>query len=152
MIPGNYIDGQWTLSRTGPTFEKCCPADARDVIGAFPDSDVEEVKEAVTAARRALPAWRALSYDARAQFLFKAADGVAARQNEIASALTREEGKSLPEAFREHGLEGEYAGFTECHVDADWLLVCRATRSRIHRTGTHRDLFRPRRKRPQGRT
>jgi mRNA interferase YafQ len=59
-------------------------------------------------------------------------------------------GKSLPEAFREHGLAGEYAGFTECHVDADWLLVYRVTRSRIvfHRTGTHRDLFRPRAKRP----
>ncbi|HEX9719378.1 MAG TPA: type II toxin-antitoxin system YafQ family toxin [Ramlibacter sp.] len=35
-------------------------------------------------------------------------------------------GKSLPEAFREHGLEGEYAGYTECHLDADWLLVYRA--------------------------
>ena len=58
-------------------------------------------------------------------------------------------GKSLPEAFREHGLAGEYAGFTECHVDADWLLVYRVTRSRIvfHRTGTHRDLCRPRTKR-----
>jgi len=63
-------------------------------------------------------------------------------------------GKPLPEAFREHGLGGEYAGFTECHVDADWLLIYRATRSRIvfHRTGTHRELFRPRGKRPQGKT
>ena len=58
-------------------------------------------------------------------------------------------GKSLPEAFREHGLAGEYAGFTECHVDADWLLVYRVTRSRIvfHRTGRHRDRFRQRTKR-----
>ena len=56
-------------------------------------------------------------------------------------------GKSLPEAFREHGLAGEYAGFTECHVDADWLLVYRVTRIVFHRTGTHRDLFRPRTKR-----
>lgn len=60
-------------------------------------------------------------------------------------------GKPLPEAFREHGLERDYAGFTECHVDADWLLIYRITRSRIafHRTGTHRELFRPRSKQRQ---
>jgi mRNA interferase YafQ len=52
--------------------------------------------------------------------------------------------KPLPDAFREHPLESEYAGFTECHVDADWLLIYRVTRNRIvfHRTGTHRELFR----------
>ena len=56
-------------------------------------------------------------------------------------------GKSLPEAFREHRLEREYAGFSECHLDADWLLIYRATRDRIvfHRIGTHGDLFRARR-------
>jgi mRNA interferase YafQ len=59
-------------------------------------------------------------------------------------------GKSLPEAFMEHPLAGDYAGFSECHIDADWLLVYRITRSRIvfHRTGTHRDLFRSPRRRP----
>jgi mRNA interferase YafQ len=53
----------------------------------------------------------------------------------------------LPEAFREHALRGDYAGFTECHVDADWLLIYRVTRNRVvfHRTGTHRELFRQRR-------
>ena len=55
----------------------------------------------------------------------------------------------LPEAFREHALEGEYVGFTECHMDADWLLIYRVKRNRVvfHRTGTHRELFRTRRKR-----
>jgi mRNA interferase YafQ len=63
-------------------------------------------------------------------------------------------GRALPEAFREHALEGEYSGFSECHADADWLLIYRATRSRIvfHRTGTHRDLFRSRRRRPSRKT
>ena len=55
-------------------------------------------------------------------------------------------GKPLPEAFREHPLEGDFAGFTECHVDADWLLIYRVLHHRVvlHRTGTHRDLFRSR--------
>ena len=53
-------------------------------------------------------------------------------------------GTSLPSPFREHSLGREYTGFFECHVDADWLLVYRVTRTRIvfHRTGRHRDLFR----------
>lgn len=57
--------------------------------------------------------------------------------------------KRLPDGFREHPLEDEYAGFTECHMDADWLLIYRVARNRIvfHRTGTHRELFRTRRKR-----
>ena len=57
--------------------------------------------------------------------------------------------RPLPEAFREHSLQDEYAGFVECHMDADWLLIYRVTRNRIvfHRTGTHRELFRAPRKR-----
>ncbi|MGQ0654103.1 MAG: type II toxin-antitoxin system RelE/ParE family toxin [Betaproteobacteria bacterium] len=41
-------------------------------------------------------------------------------------------------------------GFSECHIDADWLLIYRVTADRtvFHRTGTHRDLFRSRRRRP----
>ena len=63
-------------------------------------------------------------------------------------------GESLPAAFREHRLKGTYAGFAECHIDADWLLVYRVTRSRVvfHRTGTHRELFSPRSKRPRRET
>ena len=57
--------------------------------------------------------------------------------------------RPLPEGFREHPLEDNYAGFIECHVDADWLLIYRVTRNRVvcHRTGTHRELFRARKKR-----
>jgi len=55
-------------------------------------------------------------------------------------------GKPLPEAFREHPLDRDFAGFTECHLDADWLLIYRVLRHRVvfYRTGTHRDLFRSR--------
>ncbi|HLQ77609.1 MAG TPA: aldehyde dehydrogenase family protein [Terriglobia bacterium] len=103
MSHNNYIDGRWIASRTGKTFDKRNPADTRDVIGEFPESSTTDVQEAVAAARRALPVWRALSGDARAQYLYKAADKVSARQHEIAVALTREEGKSLAEANGETG-------------------------------------------------
>ena len=103
MILGNYIDGQWVAPLKGATFEKHNPADNHDLIGEFPASSAAEVQQAATAARRALSSWRALSHDARAQFLYKAADKIGARQAEIAAALTREEGKSLAEANGETG-------------------------------------------------
>ena len=103
MILGNYIDGRWIAPRAGATFAKHNPADVRDIIGEFPASSAIEVQDAVTAAQRALPAWRALSYDARAQFLYRASAAIAARQSDIAAALTREEGKSLAEANGETG-------------------------------------------------
>lgn len=55
-------------------------------------------------------------------------------------------GAALPEIFREHELAGDLAGFLECHVDADWLLIYRIARNRVvlHRTGRHSDLFRRR--------
>ncbi|HEX4999049.1 MAG TPA: aldehyde dehydrogenase family protein, partial [Terriglobia bacterium] len=103
MILGNYCDGRWIAPKMDATFEKRNPADTRDLIGLFPESTAVETQEAVNAARRALPSWRALSYEARAQFLFKAADQLAGRQREVAAALTREEGKTLPEANGETG-------------------------------------------------
>lgn len=55
------------------------------------------------------------------------------------------EGGKLPPAQRDHALTGDYAGFRECHVEPDWLLVyCYRDDQLIlvcARTGTHSDLF-----------
>ncbi len=103
MNLANYINGEWIPARTGVTFERRNPADTRDLVGRFPESGAEDVSAAVEAARAALPTWRRLAPDARAQFLYKAADLLAARKDAVAAALTREEGKSLPEAAGETG-------------------------------------------------
>lgn len=53
--------------------------------------------------------------------------------------------RQLPERYRDHDLTGDYAGFRECHIQPDWLLVYRIEASRLtltlFRTGTHSDLF-----------
>jgi len=100
---GNYINGAWMSARSDRAFERRNPADTRDLVGLYPESGVEDVRDAVEAARAALPAWRRLAPDARAQFLFKAADLLTARKDEVAAALTREEGKTLAEAAGETG-------------------------------------------------
>ena len=54
--------------------------------------------------------------------------------------------KSLPPNCRPHKLAGNYAGYHECHITPDWLLVYRLVDEDnaiiFERTGTHSDLFR----------
>lgn len=51
----------------------------------------------------------------------------------------------LQSKHREHPLQGEYKGYTECHVAPDWLLIYHidqeAEELYFARTGTHSDLF-----------
>ena len=53
--------------------------------------------------------------------------------------------QQLPDKNRDHELSGDYAGFRECHVAPDWLLVYRVVEEDLilylMRTGTHSDLF-----------
>lgn len=54
-------------------------------------------------------------------------------------------GAALPPKYRDHDLSGDYAGFRECHIQPDWLLVYRIEKRTLilflSRTGTHSDLF-----------
>ena len=54
-------------------------------------------------------------------------------------------GKKLPPKFRDHNLSGRWAGFHECHVEPDWLLIYLLDDTSLilvlARTGSHSDLF-----------
>ena len=54
-------------------------------------------------------------------------------------------GQTLPSRLRDHPLRGEMAGYRECHLEPDWLLVYRKSHDgrtiELARTGTHSDLF-----------
>jgi len=45
--------------------------------------------------------------------------------------------------YKNHTLVGNYAGYLECHIDPDWLLIYKLEEDRVifERTGTHSDLF-----------
>ena len=51
----------------------------------------------------------------------------------------------LDKKYRDHELSGNYAGFRECHILPDWLLVYKVDEDELllflFRTGTHSDLF-----------
>lgn len=42
-----------------------------------------------------------------------------------------------------HKLKGEYEGFWECHIEPNWLLIYKKTKTEIifSRLGSHSDLF-----------
>ena len=54
-------------------------------------------------------------------------------------------GVTLPLKNRDHALTGSYAGFRECHITSDWLLIYRIEKDilvlYLFRTSTHADLF-----------
>lgn len=54
-------------------------------------------------------------------------------------------GKSLPDKFRDHALGGNLRDFRECHIEPDWLLMYQIFEERLilsaAATGTHADLF-----------
>lgn len=92
---GNYIDGAWV---EGPTFENRNPANTAELVGLHVAGRPADIARAAAAAEAALPAWSAMTGPARGALLYKVADLLDARFEEISADMTREEGKTLPEA------------------------------------------------------
>ena len=65
------------------------------------------------------------------------------RLDEVIESLQKEQ--ALAQRYRDHGLLGDYAGFRECHILPDWLLIYVVDKGKLlltaSRTGTHADLF-----------
>ena len=97
----NYINGEWTDSRSGKTFPNINPADTDETVGLFQASNADDVNDACAAAVAAQQAWSELPATRRGEYLFKAAELLEARLAELGEEMTREEGKTLPEALGE---------------------------------------------------
>lgn len=54
-------------------------------------------------------------------------------------------GETLPKKHKDHNLVGNWAGYRECHIEPDWLLIYYVENDilalTLTRTGTHEDLF-----------
>src|SRR3954468_9524817 len=92
----NLIGGKWIPARSGKTFENRNPARS-DLVGTFPDSGPEDVDLAVQAAARAFKSWRLVPAPRRAEYIFRAAEILRDRKEELARLMTREMGKVLAE-------------------------------------------------------
>ncbi len=93
----NFIDGQWRDSR-GARVKDINPADVDDVVAEAPASTAAEAAEACEAAARAFEKWRNTPAPVRGQILYKVQRRMEERRQELAEALTREEGKTISES------------------------------------------------------
>jgi aldehyde dehydrogenase (NAD+) len=78
--------------------ESINPANKNEIVGFIQRSTEEDVNKAVAAAKRAQKEWRSLSGSERGDYLYKIANSLEQRLDEIAETMTREMGKTLAEA------------------------------------------------------
>ena len=103
-MPGqflNYIGGEWVACRSRESFANVNPANVDEIVGVFQASTADDIDAAFTAAAAAQPAWAALPAPRRGDYLFKAAEILESRLPSLGEEMTREEGKTLPEATAE---------------------------------------------------
>jgi succinate-semialdehyde dehydrogenase/glutarate-semialdehyde dehydrogenase len=91
----SYIGGEW--KRGGAELEVVDPATA-EPFARVSTVGAAEIKEALTNAERALPAWRARTVKDRGALLHEVADELIRRKAEFAQVITRENGKPLAQS------------------------------------------------------
>lgn len=92
-----YINGRWVSD--GPTFPKISPIDTSLVMGHFQEGTADHINQAVSAAKAAFPAWKAMPWQERVALLNKVADTISSRLFEMAAVLSLEVGKNRLEAI-----------------------------------------------------
>lgn len=97
----NFIDGKWVSLKGTNTIPDINPADTREIITQIPQSTEEDAKAAIEAAQEAFPTWKLVPAPQRGQFLFKIADKMEAKQEELAHLISREMGKTIADARKE---------------------------------------------------
>ncbi len=89
-IDGRWIDGERRIDVTNPA------TGAR--VGRVPQVGADETRQAIEAANRALPAWRARTAKERSALLRKWFELILASQEDLARIMTAEQGKPIAEA------------------------------------------------------
>jgi succinate-semialdehyde dehydrogenase / glutarate-semialdehyde dehydrogenase len=92
-----YVNGEWVDALNRGTFPVANPATG-ETLGTVPRMGAEETRQAIEAADRALPAWRAKTAKERAHILRRMYDLMMTNQEDLATLMTAEQGKPLTES------------------------------------------------------
>src|SRR5438874_3100603 len=96
-----FVAGEWTAALSGETFTAESPATG-DVIGDVPQGDREDARRAIEAANRAADGWARTTAFERAAAMYRVADAIEERRDDLAHTLTLDQGKPLrAEAYDE---------------------------------------------------
>jgi succinate-semialdehyde dehydrogenase/glutarate-semialdehyde dehydrogenase len=97
LVDKACVGGEWITAAGGGTIAVTNPADG-GTIATVPDLGGAETRDAIMAAERAWPAWRALPAGERARLLERWHDLMLANLEDLAIIVTAEQGKPLAEA------------------------------------------------------
>ena len=95
----NFIDGAFVPPRSGAYLDDINPA-TEEVIEGIPDSDGQDIDDAVVAAKRAFPAWSKTPIEQRSRLLLKLADLIEQNLDELARTESMDNGKTVSLARR----------------------------------------------------
>jgi malonate-semialdehyde dehydrogenase (acetylating)/methylmalonate-semialdehyde dehydrogenase len=93
----NYIGGEWVASQSSEILDVHNPA-TDDLIARVPLSTVEEVNQAVAAAKEVFQEWRETPPLVRARYMFRLKALMEENFEELARTVTKEHGKIIDEA------------------------------------------------------
>ena len=93
----NFIAGEWVEAESGERFESLVPATGES-LASFPRSGAADVDRAVAAAKAAFEEWRLVPAPRRGEIVFRLAELLRARKEQITDLMTREMGKVKAEA------------------------------------------------------
>lgn len=96
----SFVGGEWYEPSSGKTQPNINPSNG-ETLGEVVLANREDTRRAIQIAAKAFPAWRATPAPKRADYFFKIVRLMEERKQELAEALTREEGKILKEALGE---------------------------------------------------
>jgi malonate-semialdehyde dehydrogenase (acetylating)/methylmalonate-semialdehyde dehydrogenase len=96
----NYINGGWTRASGADSLPVVDPASG-EMLGRVPLSSRDDVADAVAAAARAFPGWRAVPVVDRIAVLFRLKTLLEEHLPELAELMTREHGKTRDESAGE---------------------------------------------------
>ncbi len=123
LTAGRLLIGDWVAARSGAVEPVTSPWDGR-VVGEVAVAGAEDVDAALAVAEKGAALWRETPAHVRMDVLLRAADLVNERQEEIAQALSGENGKTITEARAEVGRAADMirlAGFEGTQLYGDSL-------------------------------
>ena len=121
IYPSHYINGQWVKAQSLeqlPVYD----SSTEELMATVPSGTALEAEAAVLAARAAFDGWSALSVETRAAYLDKVAEGIKARTDELAVAISREVGMPLKmaRAVQVGGPAWHWGNFAKVARNFEW--------------------------------
>ena len=90
----NFINGTYVPPKNGQYIDNYEPATGQ-VYALSPDSDEEDVLDAVDAAEKAFPIWSKMSIEERSKILVRLSEGIEKNMDEFVQAESRDNGKPV---------------------------------------------------------